>query len=149
MDIMPYRLYRFKYLNFYLKGFINQQGNSFNSKYLVCEYFHLIANFGLNLGTGVSFQNFANPDLTFLTGFRKYFSCMPINFFKTYLSFDLLINKKYLDWISSIYVELYDRDYKKFTFSFGYQSIFNKEDLMLNLNYKYYFYDRTPYNRRK
>jgi hypothetical protein len=146
-SVAPYYSFKYKILNSYFDGYINRDDTITYVSLFLCKSIKLIDNLVLNLGVGPSYLNNSNPKVAYFTGLTKYIACLPLKFFKTYFAIDFLYNQKYIDWYSYLYVELYDREYKKLTFSIGYKSLFKTNDLMLNINYKYYFYDRKPYRK--
>jgi len=141
-ELGPYRLGSYenwKYYRPYFKGVIDEA----KSNLLFCNEFGLrniglVADLGLDVGVGINNMNYNQSKIIFLTGIRKYLN-LPFPFFISYFKFDIIYNKSHCDYLSNLYIELYNKNYRKLTFNLGYQSIFDKKDFVLGLNYKYYF----------
>lgn len=136
-EIGPYRFGKSKlydYLNLYVKGLINKS----NYDFLFCNRFYFSRQSSLNIGVGTNKMSYQNSSIIFLTGI-KYYIGLPFPFFTNYISFDFIYNRQTFDWIGSLYTELYNKKYKNLSVRFGYQSILNDHDFVLNINYKHYF----------
>ena len=135
-EIVPYRFKNHKlnqYFTPYLKGIIAELNNNVQSNLLLCNEFKL-NNFAFNVGIGIEMIQDNTNKLLFLAGFRKYFS-LPLPFFSTYIDVDFLYNKNYCGILSSLYFEFYSRKYCNLTLMTGYQSIFDKKDMIINIIY--------------
>jgi hypothetical protein len=139
-EIGPYRFGRsklFNYFNPYLKGLILQS----NSDLFLCNRFYIMRNIVLNIGAGNDRRENSHDNLIFLTGIKTFIN-LPLPILTNYFSLDFFYNQNHIDWISSFYTELYNKNYRNLSIGIGYQKYFNQKDIILNLNYKYYFIKR-------
>ena len=78
--------------------------------------------------------------------FDRYWDRLIFN--SSYFEFKTYFDKKRIDWNIDYWFELYNRNYRCLSGSIGYESIFDYNDLVLQLSYKHYFVNRKAYNMK-
>jgi len=144
-ELGPYRLGSYEEWKFY-RPFCKVLISNLDSRFLLCNEFGLInrgliADLGLDVGIGMEINNDKLYKMLFLSGIQKHLN-LPFYFFESYFKFDFMFNNVRREYQSALYIELYNRNYRKLTFNIGYQSVFNNKDFILGVNYKYYIFKR-------
>jgi len=146
---LPFNAKYSDYNNPYLEAVGYNVLDTFNFRALICNRF-ILGYSGVSVNTGFGYCSLNNKASGILNlGIRKYLNYQRVfNHLVSLHSFvesDFFISHLSFDWAFKYYFEFYNKNYRNISFSIGYESIFRQQDLLLNLNYKHYFFNREFY----